>query len=122
MSGVYQPETKFVEEDTLAPARIEHHCEEIHADGELEQKYNYLVYHFEMHGRYIWARAYLDEIDQVSIFGPFDSEQTLNAVSDDAFEVLVMNYFKRRYEVIQKLSEEMGGYAVVWKAESGSGE
>ncbi|WP_428406983.1 hypothetical protein [Hyphococcus sp.] len=122
MTGVYQPEMKYDDDDRLTPVRIEHLCEEIHADGALEQKYNYLAYHFEMDDRYLWARAYLDEIDKVSIFGPFDSEQTRNPVSDGAFENLTVEYFKRRFDVIEKLSEEAGGYVVVWKAEGAAGE
>ena len=122
MTGVYQPEMNYEEDDPLTPARIEHLCEEIHADGVLEQKYNYLVYHFEMNGHYLRARAYLDEIDKVSIYGPFETAQACDAISDDEFETLAMGYLKRRFQIITKLSGEAGGYAVVWKAEGAGGE
>ena len=115
MTGVYQPEMKFDDDDALTPSRIDHLVEEIYADGALEQKYNYLVYHFERNGAYIRARAYLDEIGVVSIYGPYESELVNSApVEDAAFFALALAYLKRRYETVQKLAGD--GYETVWRA------
>jgi hypothetical protein len=60
--------------DLISPVGIDHNVDEIWADDKrkvLEQRYNYLDYHFEKHGRYCRARAYLDEIETVALYGPF---------------------------------------------------
>jgi len=119
MPGVYQPDYRFEEDDGIAPSRIEHRVEEIYADGAPEQSYNYLVYHFERSGHYIWARAYLDEIETVSLHGPFDSEAERNSIEDAAFFDLVVAYMKRRYTTIKKLVDGKG-YEVVWSYTEGS--
>ena len=51
-------------------------------DGDrLTQKYNYVVYHFENGGHYYWARAYLEDIDTVALFGPLDNRTTRRTVA-----------------------------------------
>lgn len=119
MPGVYQPDYRFEEDDGITPSRIEHRVEEIFADGVLEQRYNHLVYHFERGGHRISARAYLDEIERVDLFGPFESEVDLTPVEDAAFFDLVLAYMKRRFATIKKLVDGKG-YEVIWSYTEGS--
>lgn len=118
MSDIRQPEMRYIEDDALTPLRIEHLCEEIYADDVLEQKYNYLVYHFEREGAYIRARAYLDEVDEVAIYGPYESELMESAPVEDAeFFGLVLDYLKRRYVEVKTLSKDDAlGYRTIWRA------
>jgi hypothetical protein len=62
--------------DRVLPTEIEHRCEEMFDSDRLTQKYNYVVYHFENAGHYHWARAYLEDIDTVALFGPLDNRIT----------------------------------------------
>jgi hypothetical protein len=104
MGGVVDP-------DTVKPTQIEHKCDEIFDGDTLQQKYNYFVYHFERDGRYFWARTYVEDIDTVSIYGPFDGRETMKPISgspDDA----ILAYLKRRFEKIDTLGPE--GYVTIW--------
>lgn len=104
-------ELRFVDTDDVTPSEIEHKCEETF-DGEmLEQRYNYVVYHFDCDGSYSWARTYLDDIHTVSVFGPFDRRDTMKPVSGSLDQAL-LSYLKRRFRKIQTLGSE--GYVTLW--------
>lgn len=98
------------ESDDALPSEIEHKCEEVPGDDAHPQTYNYFVYHFIRNGRYFWARSYVNDIGRVSVYGPFDSRETMKAVSgslDDA----VLAYLRRRYRRIETLTSR--GYVEV---------
>jgi hypothetical protein len=104
-------EYRFVDRDNFRPTEIEHKCDEIFDGEALEQKYNYIVYHFDCKGTYFWARTYTDEIDTVSVYGPFESRDTMNRISGSLDETM-LSYFKRRFRKIQTLGNE--GHMAVW--------
>jgi hypothetical protein len=109
-------EMRFVEADDIMPSEIEHRCEEIF-DGEmLEQKYNYLVYHFDLNGSYYWARSYTDEIHTVSVYGPFDGRDSMKLRSSPLDEA-VFSYLKRRFARIQVLRADEG-YVTLWSCDA----
>jgi hypothetical protein len=91
----------FLSEDKMLPDRIEHGCDIIVAgDGELEQYYNYIVYHFSGVGHGLWARAYLDDIGTVTLHG-FAQEGGRQLISEAAFDTPkggeILRYLHRRY-------------------------
>jgi hypothetical protein len=92
--------------DPISPAEIGHHVDEIWADkrgGELEQCYNFLDYHFDRDGAYMRARAYVDEMSTVTIFGPFASRTVIDAVWAPALERDVREYLGRRFQTVKRL-------------------
>jgi len=113
--------TTFIDEDPITPVSIEHLCEEIFEDGELEQRYNYLSYVFERDGVRLLARAYLDTAWTVSLFpphhveGPADQFVEAPKMREDAIA-----YFKRRYGEIKELSLT-AGYVVIWSGADENG-
>lgn len=104
-------------DDPVHPKLITHACDEIFEDdGALSQRYNFLVYVFEREGWSIGAKAYLDEIQTVSIF-PAESQPprstALTAHDESARDRLlddVRVYLKRRYRSIQRYSRQLGIY------------
>jgi hypothetical protein len=102
---------RAVDCDNVKPTEIEHKCEEIFDGEALEQKYNYIVYHFNCNGTYFWARTYIDEIGTVSVHGPFESRDTMKLISGSLDEAM-LSYFRRRFRKIQTLGNE--GYMCVW--------
>jgi hypothetical protein len=95
----------FLSEDNDVPDRIEHGCDIIVGDdGELEQYYNYLDYHFSGVGHGLWARSYLDEIGVVTVHG-FAREGSKQVISIDAFEThkgkAILRYLHRRYASVR---------------------
>ncbi|MCG8357798.1 MAG: hypothetical protein MI920_19715 [Kiloniellales bacterium] len=106
-------EVKTSETDVIAPVEIKHQVDEILVAGRIDQYYNYLEYHFERLGLYCQARAYLDEIDTVSICGPFSDRSARELVESAELLDEVISYFKRRYVVIQMLRSE--GCVTVWE-------
>jgi hypothetical protein len=62
------------DEDPILPVRITHNSEQIWTGGILEQDYNYLMYEFETEQHKYSARAYLDEIHTVAIYGPYEKD------------------------------------------------
>ena len=103
-------EAQFIDQDLVQPIAIEHRCEEIVIGGKLEQRNNYIIYHFDCGGVYFWARTYLDDIRTVSLHGPFESKATMrptNGSSDEA----VLAYLKRRFGNVQTLQNN--GYAPI---------
>ena len=108
----------FVDEDPVRPTEIEHRCEEIFDDGAMTQRYNYLVYHFVGDGAHFTARAYLDSIDTVSVYGPFEGRDSSKPVSGPMNEAMLA-YLKRRFRRIEKLGDEGEGYVTLWSADEG---
>ena len=103
-------EACLLDEDPVRPTAIEHRCEEIITEGKLEQKYNYIIYHFECDGAYFWARTHVDDIRTVSLHGPFESRATMRPARGRIDEA-VLAYLRRRFRNIQTLRDD--GYASV---------
>ena len=103
-------EPRFVDSDATEPTAIEHKCEEIFVDGVLEERYNYIVYHFDANGAYMWARTYIDEIGSVSIHGPFES-RTTRELPQRPLDAAVLSYLKRRFTTVRMLGAE--GYVTL---------
>lgn len=101
----------FQKEDPIKPVKIEHGFDVIVVEGELEQWYNFLWYRFERNGLAMTARSYLDEIETVSVFGPMKIENERDYVEDAEFIAMVTDYFKKRYNQIDKLGDE--GYVTI---------
>ena len=106
-------EHRFVDRDEVVPTEIEHRCEELFVGDKCEQRYNYVIYHFDRNGAYFWARTYIDEIDTVSVHGPFEGRHAMNRVSGPLNEGM-LSYLKRRFRKIQTLGNEE--YMEVWPA------
>lgn len=101
-------------EDVISPVSIEHKVDDLFDHGELQRSYNYLDYRFERDGAYIRARAYLYEIESVSIYGPFAISAPHEPVRNDELYRFVLEYLKRRFSVIESLSsDEPDGYKVI---------
>jgi len=103
-------EARFIDEDSIRPTAIEHKCEEIFVGDELEQKYNFLVYHFDRNGVYFCARTYLHDIKTVSLHGPFESKVSMKPTGGSV-DGAVLAYLKRRFATIQTLGND--GYASI---------
>jgi hypothetical protein len=91
--------------DPVAPTSIEHKIDDVYggADGRrLEQTYNFLDYHFELNGAYLRARAYLDEIQNVTLFGPFEARGNLRKITAPEAERVVIAYLSRRYSRVAR--------------------
>ena len=101
------------EADRIMPAEIRHKVEEIVANGETEQLYNYLDYRFENPGVHCLARTYLDDIDTVSIYGPFEGTDSEDEIDAPEFYDGVLSYLKRRFLVIDAPGDE--GYHTIWR-------
>jgi hypothetical protein len=100
-------------EDPIVPVRITHNSEQIWDGDTLEQNYNYLVYDFETEQHTYRARAYLDEIYKVAIYGPFEKGQMEPTPLWEAeIDQRVLAYFRRRYSEITKLGRN--GYVSIW--------
>jgi hypothetical protein len=88
--------------DSITPTEIEHSIDEVWIGGELQQRYNFLDYHFTQSGAYLRARAYLDQMDRVALFGPFEGRQILEpAVAPEALNA-VLDYLHRRYRRVER--------------------
>lgn len=99
-------------EDPISPVRITHGCDQLWRGDRLEQRYNFLDYEFETEAHRYRARAYLDDIQTVSIFGPFEKATTiLTAAVGVEIDHRVLAYLRRRYAVIKKPSPD--GYVPV---------
>ena len=104
----------FRDSDPVDPALIEHRCEEIWSGESLEQVYNYLVYRFDIDGLHYWARAYLDEIDEVSITTASADLEGLAPQPMGGPPTAMLGYLKRRYRRITVLGPK--GYQPIWEA------
>lgn len=100
----------FIDDDQILPTRIEHRCECILNAGAIEQRYNYLVYQFERASDSAIARAYLDQIDEVSIL-QMGGKLPVGEMRSTEFWRDVLAYLRRRYDTVTALGEE--GYAPV---------
>ncbi|CAN5534817.1 hypothetical protein BH11PSE4_BH11PSE4_44450 [soil metagenome] len=83
--------------DAITPSTIEHKVEEIWHDGQLQQYYNFLDYHFECDGAYFRARSYADNFREVALFGPFEGKTSIREVQRPDFERDVLSYLERRF-------------------------
>jgi hypothetical protein len=91
-------------EDPILPVRITHNSEQIWNGKTLEQNYNYLLYEFETDQHLYRARAYLDAIDTVAVYGPFEKDSTNSAPFEGAeIDQRVLAYLRRRYAEITRL-------------------
>lgn len=99
-------------DDSIRPKSIRHEVDEIFADGELQQRYNFIEYEFEKDGAFCRARAYIDSISEVAVFGPFVSKDELSPLTEDDFKNSVVDYMKRRFDLIVELGEY--GYVTLW--------
>jgi hypothetical protein len=77
------------------PERIEHGCDYmIEPDGTVMFHYNFLVYHWSIAGETIVGRAYLDEIQRISVFVPNSRLRT------DPLLQPVVHYLQQRFREI----------------------
>ncbi len=103
--------------DKIQPVKISHHVDEIREGDRLVERYNYVDYEFENDDGYIRARAYLDEVDKVTIFGPFTNRSQNTKTSSPDFEAAVLEYLKRRFHRIDRFNpDENAGdaYKTIW--------
>lgn len=85
------------------PFEIEHSVDEIWDGATLLQRYNFLDLYFEDDDGYCRARAYVDEMDSVTLFGPFAQRTSLSKVERPSFEQYVLAYLERRFRVVRRL-------------------
>jgi hypothetical protein len=109
------PEVGYISNDAIVPSRLEHLCDQIIIDGKIDQQYNFLSYEFVCDDMLVLARAYLDDILEVSLFGPYrcdlpPEQQVPLAV---AFPPSVLAYLQRRYKRLKILGSE--GYVTLWQ-------
>lgn len=97
-------ELRLDEDDPIVPVRITHNSEQIWDGDTLEQDYNYLVYEFETEQYQYSARAYLDEMHTVAVYGPFERDSSGHMPTKDAeIDQRVLAYLRRRYAEITRL-------------------
>ena len=90
-------------DDVITPVQIEHSIDEVWDGDELQQYYNYLDYHFEEGGAYLRARVYLDDPRTALLFGPFESRQSIRAITAPNVREAVEAYLGRRFlKVVQR--------------------
>lgn len=89
--------------DPITPTEIEHRVDEIWDGSSLEQRYNYLDYHFEIDGAYCRARTYLDDIGTVTLFGPFDHRGSVSKIDRPDLERAVAAYLAKRFPEVKRL-------------------
>lgn len=103
--------------DKIQPIKISHHVDEITEGDRLLERYNYVVYEFENDDGFLWARAYLDEIHKVSIYGPFTDRSKKTKANAPDLEAAVVEYLKRRFHRIDGFNpDENSGdaYETMW--------
>jgi hypothetical protein len=105
-------EFSFIDEDPVVPVSIDHRCEEIFDSGKLDAKYDFIVYHFECDGAYVWARSYLDRTETVSVYGPFESRDSLKETGGK-FNEAMLGYLRRRFKYIEAMVHGEG-YVQIW--------
>ncbi len=99
--------------DPILPMEIRHDVDEIIFDGEVEQNYNFLDYRFERQGAHCHARTYLDDVDTVSVNGPFSDRDSEDEIDAPEFFEDVLSYLKRRFLIIDAPGDS--GYDTIWK-------
>jgi len=101
-------------DDPIRPSEVHHEADEIADEhGKLQERYNWIDYHFERDGAYCRARTYLETIGAVAIFGPFAASDHLRPVDAPELREAVMAYLRRRFNEIKELKDH--GYETVWK-------
>jgi hypothetical protein len=91
--------------DVVVPTEIEHTIEEIWGGekaDQLEQRYNFIDYHFELDGVYLRARAYLDDMEVAVVFGPFERRGSIRKVDTPEAKDAVLAYLRRRFRTVQQ--------------------
>jgi hypothetical protein len=96
---------RLVDQDPVQPTAIEHKCDEVFVGNELEQRYNYIVYHFDGDGAYFWARTYLDDIKTVSLYGPFENRATMKPIGVSVNDAVLV-YLQRRFSKVELLRDD----------------
>ncbi len=100
-----------------APLTIEHGVDYMLATPKtLEFMYNYINYSWKIGVETVTARAYLDDINEVSLFAEADGVSTL--MTPDKLEAVefqpALRYLQRRYRVIKTFGGD-GTYRVAYK-------
>lgn len=93
---------RFETTDSIVPVLIEHSVDEIWNGDDLEQFYNFIDYHFEGDGAYLRAHVYVDEMRNVSLFGPFEGRESITKVSAPEMEQAVLTYLQRRFLTVAR--------------------
>jgi hypothetical protein len=91
--------------DVVVPTEIEHKIEEIwggEKKDQLEQRYNFIDYHFDLDGVYLRARAYLDDIEVAVVFGPFERRGSSKKVDRPKARDAVLAYLRHRFRTVQQ--------------------
>ena len=102
--GAPMSDFRMDDQDAIAPARIVHNSEQIWNGNTLEENYNYLVYEFETDEHLYRARAYLDDIQKVSILGRFNRVSSQPEIlTSEQVDPRILAYLRRRYAVIMIL-------------------
>ena len=105
---------KCEDQDPILPISITHNSEQMWSGSNLEQSYNYLVYHFETEEHLYRARAYLDEIDTVSVYGPLKKDELPDwgsFLQEIEIDRRIIAYLRKRYAKITRLAPT--GYVIV---------
>jgi hypothetical protein len=89
--------------DAITPIEIEHSVDEIWDGSSLEQRYNYLDYHFELDGAYCRARAYIDDFSNVTLFGPFNQRGSISKIERPDLERAAIIYLAKRFPSVNRL-------------------
>jgi hypothetical protein len=92
-------------DDDDLPLSIRHQRDVIIFGGQVEQDYRFLTYLFTSLDGEIEARAYLDDIWEVSITQPIEVA---------VLPIDVMAYLQKRFHVIKQLGGP-DGYRVIWQ-------
>lgn len=84
-------------DDPIEPVEIEHLVDEVWDGDRLEQRYNFLDYHFEREGAYCRARSYADDFGAAVLFGPFERRGSIKAVDNPTMQRDALAYLERRF-------------------------
>lgn len=98
----------------ILPSAIHHLVDELRADRELIEHYNYFVYYFDRAGHSCTARTYVATIDEVALLGSATDQGKVRRVPNSPFRNDVLQYLKRRFHHITELGDE--GYETVWRS------
>jgi len=88
--------------DPITPSQIEHSVDEVWDGERLEERYNYLDYHFEEPGAYVRARVYFDDAQTATLFGPFEKRGSIARVTSHSMLDAALVYLQRRYPNVQR--------------------
>jgi hypothetical protein len=103
------------DDDDGEPLRVEHRVDYMFAEpGKLEFMYNYILYTWTFGAVTITARTYLDDLQNVSVFGVAADASVFTEPDDlEAAPYLpALRYLQRRFSVI-KVSTRGGSYRVM---------